>query len=153
MKYMLPIDTSIDGHMHTPFCHHARGTMEEYVQAGIRRGLKQIIFLEHLEAGIEYFETTWLTDKDFERYFQEGKRLQKKYQDAITIGLGVEAGYNPRKVDEIRRRLARWQWDRIGISYHFLHASAGHLNMVSSKQVNIIALENTAMPVHQDCML
>lgn len=135
------IDTSIDGHMHTSFCHHARGTMEEYVLAGIRQGLKQIIFLEHLEAGIEYFETTWLTDRDFDRYFEEGRQLQKKYQGVIEIGLGVEVGYNPDHVDTIRRRLGQWQWDRIGISYHFMHSSTGHLNMVSKKQVNITALD------------
>jgi len=137
-----PIDTSIDSHMHTSLCHHARGTMEEYVLAGIRHGgLKQIIFLEHLETGIEYFETTWLTDHDFERYFQEGRQLQKKYQGVIEIGLGVEVGYNPHKVDEIRKRVAQWQWDRIGISYHFMHTATGHLNLVSSKQVNITALD------------
>ena len=64
--------------------------MEEYVQAGLKQGLKQIIFLEHLETGIEYFETTWLSDRDFDRYFAEGWLLQKKYQGAIQIGLGVE---------------------------------------------------------------
>jgi histidinol-phosphatase (PHP family) len=136
-----PIDTSVDSHMHTSLCHHARGTMEEYVQAGIRRGLKRIIFLEHLEVGIDYFETTWLTDRDFELYFQEGKRLQNKYQGGIEIGLGVEVGYNPHKVDEIRTRIGQWQWDRIGISYHFLLTPEGHLNMVSSKPVNIAALD------------
>jgi histidinol-phosphatase (PHP family) len=135
------IDTSIDSHMHTARCHHARGTMEEYVQAGIQRGLKRIVFLEHLEAGIEYFETTWLTDEDFDRYFEEGRQLRKKYQGVIDIGLGVEVGYNPHKLNEIRTRLAQWQWDRIGISYHFLHAPAGHLNLVSSKPVNITALD------------
>ena len=136
-----PIDTSIDSHMHTSRCHHAWGTMEEYVQAGIKRGLKRIIFLEHLEIGIEYFETTWLTDQDFDKYFQEGRQLQKKYQGVIEIGLGVEVGHNPHKVDEIRKRLAQWQWDRIGISYHFMHTPTGHLNLVSSKPVNITALD------------
>jgi len=136
-----PIDISVDSHMHTSLCHHARGAMEEYVQAGIRYGLRQIIFLEHLETGIEYFESTWLTDRDFERYFQEGRLLQRKYQGVIEIGLGVEVGYNPHQVDEIRKRLNQWQWDRIGISYHFLHTAGGHLNMVSSKQINIAALD------------
>jgi len=115
--------------------------MEEYVRTAIRRGLKRIIFLEHLEVGIDYFETTWLTDRDFERYFVEGKRLQQKYHGGIEIGLGVEVGYNPHQVDEIRTRLSQWHWDRIGISYHFLPTPAGHLNMVSSKRVNIIALD------------
>ena len=131
------IDTTVDGHIHTRLCHHACGEMEEYVQAAISRGLRKIIFLEHLEVGIDYFESTWLTDEDFTYYHTEGQRLQTKYRDVITVGLGVEVGYNPRHLEEISRRLALHPWDRIGISYHFLETDSGFLNMVSSKQVNI----------------
>ncbi|MCF6290462.1 MAG: histidinol-phosphatase [Desulfobacterales bacterium] len=134
------IDTSVDGHVHTRLCHHARGTMEEYVQSAVARGLARIIFLEHLEEGISYFETTWLTDRDFDGYFQEGERLQKKYRHRIEIGLGVEVGYNPRCGARIRDRLAAHPWDRIGISYHFLQARGRHLNLVSHQQSNIKAL-------------
>jgi histidinol-phosphatase (PHP family) len=131
------LDITVDGHIHTRLCHHASGEMEDYVLAGIERGLRQIIFLEHLEVGVNYFESTWLTDDDFAYYHAEGKRLQEKYQGVITVGLGVEVGYNPRYLKEIRQRLALHTWDRIGISYHFLETDAGYLNMVSSKQVNI----------------
>jgi histidinol-phosphatase (PHP family) len=134
------IDTSIDGHMHTALCRHATGTMEEYVQAGVRKKLQKIFFLEHLETGIGYFETTWLSDQDFDTYFHEGRRLQRKYAGIIEIGLGVEVGYNPEAVEEILQKLAERPWDRIGISYHFLKTTAGYLNMVSSKQVNTKAL-------------
>ena len=41
--------------------------MEEYVQAAIKLGLRRITFLEHLEAGIDYFETTWLSDENFDK--------------------------------------------------------------------------------------
>jgi histidinol-phosphatase (PHP family) len=135
------IDITVDGHVHTSLCHHARGEMEDYVLSAINRGLKKIIFLEHLEVGINYFESTWLSDADFDYYHTEGKRLQDKYQGAIAIGLGVEVGYNHRYLEEIRQRLARHAWDRIGISYHFLETDSGHLNMVSRKQVNIDALD------------
>jgi histidinol-phosphatase (PHP family) len=111
--------------------------MEEYVLAGIERGLRKIIFLEHLEVGVDYFESTWLTDDDFAYYHAEGKRLQGKYREVITVGLGVEVGYNPRYLKEIKQRLALHTWDRIGISYHFLETDSGYLNMVSSKQINI----------------
>lgn len=107
----------------------------------IERGLKKIVFLEHLETGINYFDTTWLTDDDFERYFHEGRRLQRQYQGRIEIGLGVEAGFNPERADEILERLGRYQWDSIGISYHFLEADGKHLNLVSSKERNIAALD------------
>ncbi|MDX1775129.1 MAG: histidinol-phosphatase [Desulfobulbales bacterium] len=135
------IDTTVDGHIHTNLCNHARGEMEEYVQAAIERGLRKIIFLEHLEVGIQYFESTWLTDADFDFYHAEGKRLQQKYRGMIDIGLGVEVGYNPRHLEVIRQKLALHSWDRVGISYHFLETDAGHLNMVSSKKVNVDALD------------
>ena len=135
------IDTTVDNHIHTRLCHHARGEMEEYVLSAIDKGLRRIIFLEHLEAGIDYFESTWLTDADFAYYHAEGKRLQEKYRGALSIGLGVEVGYNPRYVKEIEKRLALHTWDRVGISYHFLETDSGHLNMVSSKQINIDRLD------------
>jgi len=135
------IDTSVDGHVHTNLCNHARGEMEEYVLSAINQGLRKLVFLEHLEVGINYFESTWLSENDFDYYHDEGKRLQEKYQGQIEVGLGVEVGYNPRFLNEIQQRLALHTWDRIGISYHFLETSSGHLNMVSRKQVNIDGLD------------
>jgi histidinol-phosphatase (PHP family) len=135
------IDTTVDGHVHTCLCHHARGEMEEYILSAVNKGLRKIIFLEHLEVGINYFESTWLTEDDFSLYHAEGQRLQEKYQGAIEVGLGVEVGYNPRFLQEIQQRLALHTWDRIGISYHFLETASVHLNMVSRKQINIDRLQ------------
>jgi histidinol-phosphatase (PHP family) len=111
--------------------------MEEYVQAAIRRGLRRLIFLEHLEVNIDYFESTWLTEDDFDYYHAEGRRLQDKYRGRLEIGLGVEVGYNPEARVEIKRCLGLHSWDRIGISYHFLKTVSGDLNMVSRRQHNI----------------
>lgn len=135
------IDTKVDGHVHTNLCNHARGEMEEYVLSALKQGLRKLIFLEHLEIGISYFESTWLTEDDFDFYHKEGKRLQNKYQNKIEVGLGVEVGYNPRFLEKIQQKLALYPWDRIGISYHFLETDSGHLNMVSRKQVNLDALD------------
>jgi histidinol-phosphatase (PHP family) len=136
------IDISRDGHVHTYLCRHALGTMEEYVQAAITKGLHGIVFLEHMESGIDYFATTWLSEKDFDTFFEEGERLQKKYQDRLEIGLGVEVGYNPEQKDELAARLAKRNWDRIGISFHyFKHPDLPHhLNLVSRKEWNIDAM-------------
>ena len=135
------IDTTIDGHVHTKLCHHASGEMEDYVLAAIKRGLRKLVFLEHLEVGINYFESTWLTGEDFDYYHEEGSRLQDKYQGILEIGLGVEVGYNPLFLEETQRRLNLHTWDRIGISYHFMETDSDHLNLVSSKQHNIEALD------------
>ena len=113
--------------------------MEEYVRSGIATGLDEIVFLEHMEAGVYYFESTWLTEEDFDIYFSTGKKLQQKYRKQIRVSLGVEVGYSPSHKEELLVRLGKRQWDRIGISYHFMeHPKKGeyHLNLLSSKTVN-----------------
>jgi histidinol-phosphatase (PHP family) len=141
LKEKVIIDTGVDCHVHTKLCHHAEGEMEEYVLSAVDKGLRGIIFLEHMEVGINYFESTWLTEDDFNYYHEEGRRLQDKYRDAIDIGLGIEVGYNPDFLDEIKRCLALHEWDLIGISYHYLETGSGHLNLVSRRQSNIDALD------------
>lgn len=133
----ISIDITTDNHVHTRLCNHARGEMEEYILSAVNKSLRKIVFLEHLETGIDYFESTWLSDADFEYYHSEGRRLQAKYKDTIAIGLGVEVGYNPDYPDQIQNTLSRFNWDTIGISYHFFKTREGHFNMVSGKQVNI----------------
>lgn len=138
----LPFSLQCDGHVHTSLCHHASGEMEEYVLSGIAKGLDEIVFLEHMESGVDYFESTWLTEDDFDHYFREGLRLQNKYRGRIEILLGVEVGYSPTHAQELLQRLAARRWDRIGISYHFMQSPHGgcHLNLVSRKEENIRAI-------------
>lgn len=134
---MITLDLKTDGHVHTRYCHHAIGEMEDYVLAAIAKGLRRIIFLEHFEAGIRYFETTWLTLADFKNYFVTGRDLQRRYQGEIEIGLGVEVGYNPERVEETIAFLQSYQWDRVGLSYHFMGHEGRHLNMLSRKEENL----------------
>lgn len=137
----MDIDIYSDGHVHTHLCMHAGGTMEEYVQSAIGKGLRHMVFLEHLEEGIDYSERTWLTEEDFDHYFEEGNRLKQVYGDFIEVGLGVEVGYNPHSTDKILSRLSMRNWDRVGLSYHFykLPGNGCHLNFLSRKQKNINA--------------
>ena len=110
---LLP-DLLIDGHVHTKLCNHAVGEMEEYVQAALAKQLHTIIFLEHLEVGINSAERIWLTEKDFEYYFVEGNRLKEKYGSSINIKLGVEAGYNGMELPRLRDALQAYPWDHRG---------------------------------------
>ena len=137
------IDISSDSHVHTSMCRHALGSMEEYVQAAIDKNLKRITFLEHLEEGINHFSRTWLTEEDFDVYFDEGARLQEYYQGRIDISLGVEVGYNPDCPEKILERLAQHQWDLIGLSYHFCRIPGldQHINLLSRQQKNIRIIE------------
>lgn len=132
------VNTRCDGHVHTRLCHHAKGEMEEYVQSAIACGLQELVFLEHMETGINYLQPAWLTEEDFDYYFKEGKRLKEQYAGRINIGLGVELGYNRDCKEEIQKRLATRQWDRIGISCHYLRYDKQdiHINLLSRNPAN-----------------
>jgi len=134
------LDLSMDGHVHTIFCQHAVGGMEDYARAAEARGIKRLFFLEHLEKGIDYFERTWLTESDFDEYFRLGRELQNSWKGRVEIGLGVEVGYNPERRKEILAALAARSWDRIGISYHFMAVGGRHYNLVSRKKDNLETL-------------
>ena len=135
------MDTGGDHHIHTRFCNHASGEMEEYVQAAISLGLHSMTFLEHLECGIENNHRTWLTEELFEEYFQEGERLKNCYRDKIDIRLGAEVGYNPTAVAHLQGMLNQFPFEHIGLSYHFYFDGRQHLNMVSRRSENIMALQ------------
>ncbi len=131
------LDLESDGHIHTPLCNHAVGTMEEYVLAAVANGLRSITFLEHLEVGIRSTPRTWLTEADFDEYFREGDRLKSRYKNRITIRLGVEAGYNPHQPEMLRTALGRYPWEWIGLSYHFYLVGDRHYNLVSRRRENL----------------
>ncbi|MBC8316576.1 MAG: histidinol-phosphatase [Desulfobulbaceae bacterium] len=138
---LLPsIDITTDHHVHTRLCNHAVGEMEEYVKAAVEKGLRKIVFLEHFEIGINYFESTWLTRDDFLFYQEEGQYLQEKYRKDIEVGIGAEVGYNPDHVDETLAFLQTFDWDWIGLSYHFLKTDGFYANLVSKRQINLEAL-------------
>lgn len=131
---LLP-DPLSDCHVHTHFCGHASGDMEDYVRAAIAKGLRRLTFLEHLEEGINSPVATWLDEASFDRYFTEGERLRRVYGERISIGLGVECGFNPDAVGSLRRRLAARPWDCIGISCHYLRIQwPHHLNLFSRRK-------------------
>lgn len=126
-----------DGHVHTRLCNHATGEMEEYVEQAVQKGLARIVFLEHLETGIDYYPPSWLGDEEFTYYFQEGARLQERFAGLIEIQLGVELGFNPEATAVILEKLTQYPFARVGISCHFYRYKNIHLNLLSRRRQSL----------------
>lgn len=127
-----------DLHVHTQYCKHTQGFMEEYVLAAIERGLEEIGFLAHAEAGIDHPRILWLQDGDYRAYWQEGNELKSRYGGRIRITLGLELGLNPNSLEELQTIIKKYPWDRIGLSYHQLTDGSGHLNICSRSSISRI---------------
>jgi histidinol-phosphatase (PHP family) len=120
-----------DLHVHTRYCNHAEGEMEDYVRTALHRGLDEIGFLAHAEAGIDSPRRLWLRDEDLDLYWREGNELKHHYGDQIRISLGLELGLNPEALFEMHQIVCKHSWDRLGLAYHFVHDGISLLNICS----------------------
>ena len=111
-------------HTHTPRCHHAIGSEEEYILNAIQAGFDELGFADH---------TPWHYESDFtglarmeedklEDYVSTLKRLKEKYKDQISIKIGLEAEYFEDKLPWLLKKK-----EELGIDYlicgHHYHIS------------------------------
>jgi len=116
-----------DLHIHTPFCGHARGTMEESVQNAIRLGCKAIGFAGHFPypPGFnEPFHDCVIPKDRFPNYVEEVHRLQKMYRDRIAILLAAEIDYFKGYTDQTEAMCRDYSFDYIIGSVHFVEGVA-----------------------------
>lgn len=114
---------TLDYHMHTTRCKHATGTMAEYVKQGLKMGLKEIGFADHLPLSPAP-KGTWSCDwamqeEELEEYIFDVKKLQREYPK-IKIKLGIEADYFPESIKETATLLDKISWDYIIGSVHHI---------------------------------
>ncbi len=131
----------MDLHVHTPYCKHARGSMEDYVIAALEAGMEEIGFLAHAESGINHPRdprVLWLENGEYQRYWEEGKQLEGRYKTRIRVSLGLELGLNPFALQDLDVIALKYSWDRIGLSYHHLPDEDGHLNICSRQSISRI---------------
>ncbi len=111
----------VDYHVHTRLCGHARGSVEEYVEAALRQGLREICFTDHIPLpgfgrGLPGLR---MNARDTERYFASLERARTAYRE-ITILTGIEADYYEGCEEYLRRFLGRYPLDLVLMSVHFL---------------------------------
>ena len=102
-----------DYHVHTYYSDDSQCPMEDMVQQGLRCGLDEIAFTEHVDYGIK-------TDLncDYEKYLAEVGRLQEKYAGQITLRPGIEFGVQVETAAQFAADAARYPFDFIIMSNH-----------------------------------
>lgn len=121
---------SLHGGHSGQFCNHAKDSLEEVILGYLDRGFTRVGISEHMpmpdddllypdEKGKGLTADKML--ENFARYFKELERLQKKFQDRITIYKGFETetvtGWQERAADLIRR----FRPDYVVGSVHHVH--------------------------------
>lgn len=108
-----------DYHIHTPFCGHAGGEMEEYVLSARAQGLTEMGFADHLPLFHIEDPTLAMCHADLPVYVEKVRRLQAANPD-FPIRLGIEADYIQEHLDDVAAALARYEFDYVYGSVHFI---------------------------------
>lgn len=88
-----------DYHVHTTYCGHARGTIDEYVESAIACGLSEICFTDHLgryylsDSERERYYDWGMSEYDISSYISDVTGAQRRYKDKISIKIGMEVDF------------------------------------------------------------
>lgn len=113
-----------DYHTHSWRCGHASGTMREYVLSAIEQGIGEIGLTDHLWM-------YWLAPSDrprewaipesmFEEHYAEMIAVRNEFSDRINVRVAVEADYVEGHEEALRSILARYDFDFVLGSVHFM---------------------------------
>ncbi len=104
-----------DLHNHTPLCNHAKGSIDDYIQAAIASDTKYFGFSDHAPMS---FDTTYrMRFEDMPIYEQQIAEAHDRYQSEITVLSGYEVDFMPQYLDE---RVLNAPVDYLIGSVHFL---------------------------------
>ncbi len=109
-----------DYHMHTPLCKHAAGPMEDYVERGIELGLREIGFSDHNPLPGGRSANVRMNEAEIDYYVERVTELQFRYRGKIDVMLGLEMDYVGGLEDYLEQQLAKYPWDYVIGSIHFL---------------------------------
>ncbi|WP_409305879.1 histidinol-phosphatase [Peribacillus sp. SCS-155] len=113
-----------DLHTHHERCGHAKGTIRDYIESSIEKGLQIIGISDHTP----YFSSKEdqphpniaMAKSQFEEYITEVLRLKEQYKNQIEVLLGIEADFFPEYAEAYRKIFKPYPFDYIIGSVHHL---------------------------------
>ncbi|MBI5685104.1 MAG: histidinol-phosphatase [Verrucomicrobia bacterium] len=117
-----------DHHVHTTRCQHASGTMEEFVERAVERGLKAIGFADHNPLPRGLGANVRMKEAELDDYVKCVLDLRRQYEGRIEVLLGLEMDYVEGLEDYLTAQVAGQPWDYIIGSIHYLDAECTQIS-------------------------
>ena len=105
----------VDLHNHTPLCHHAEGTMEEYIEKALKSGTQYFGICDH--APMDFDPKYRMKFDEMQKYESDVLSQKEKYKNKIEILLGYEVDYLKGHMD---KRVLNADVDYLIGSVHFI---------------------------------
>ena len=114
-----------DYHSHTTRCHHAVGTMEQYVERALALGLEEFGFSDHSPWMIQMpGRPMAMQAAELPLYVADVQALQARYnrdgERPFRVRLGLEMDYVPTRLAQAAAAAAAYPWDYLIGSVHHL---------------------------------
>lgn len=115
----------VDYHIHTKRCRHACGEDREYVEAALKKGIKEMGFADHVPRFYDppspdvKVTNRGMTREELDEYIESVLQLRRAYP-GISIKLGLEVDYVPGWERETEAITRGYPWDYIIGSVHFI---------------------------------
>lgn len=84
-----------DCHVHTPFCGHAVGPMEDYATRGAMRGLRGVVFTCHSPFPLHPEPRIRMAEADLPLYIDQVAAIKESFAGRLEVLLGLECDYIP----------------------------------------------------------
>ena len=117
-----------DYHVHTEYSDDSVYPMEDVVKDAIRLGLDEICITDHVDYGVKvdwdsgkefrYRHGKPLANVDYPRYAAQIERMQRLYQNKITVKMGMEFGVQTHTIPQFEALFRRYPLDFIILSIH-----------------------------------
>ena len=108
-------------HSHTTRCQHAVGRDEDYVLAAIAAGYSHLGFADHSPFPYEdgFVSDMRMHIDQYQGYLDSVRELRERYQDQISIHLGVEAEYYERYRGWLAEQLSSGTLEYLILGSHY----------------------------------
>lgn len=123
---MTPQDqVKFDLHTHHDRCGHAEGSISDYIESAIEKGLHYIGISDHsphfYSEDDHLYPGITMPISEFQSYVQEVLELKEKYKDKIHVLLGMESDFFPEHHTFYTEQIEKYPFDYVIGSIHYVN--------------------------------